>query len=160
MQYFGKGGTSIMCPYGKLDENQKKQRKLMTKGAAGDPNVLGMMYWTTTGVSESIYERNREMWSAKNTGKLRTMWENGLAESIELRIANSVDPTSYASAPILKAFMPNIVMIDFADEHKCAEIYDPNRVAATELTYAARMLDLDMKRLQSQYAELQRKGRV
>ena len=50
------------------------------------------------------------------------------------------DPASYASATVLKAFMPNIVMIDFADEHKCDQIYSLNKVAATELTYAARQL--------------------
>ena len=159
MQYFGKGGTSVVKPYGKLSQNEKKQSKLMARGAAGDPNVMGMMYWTTTGLSESIRERNDGMWSAKNVGKLRSMWENGLAESIELRIANNIDPTSYASANILKTFMPNIVMIDFADEYKCDEIYSLNRVAATELTYAARMLDLDVKRAQAQYAQLQQRGR-
>jgi hypothetical protein len=140
MQYFGKGGTSVMKPFAKLSQNEKKQSKLMARGAAGDPNVMGMMYWTTTGVAESIRKRNEEMWSPKNVGKLKTMWENGLAESIELRIAGNIDPASYASATVLKAFMPNIVMIDFADEQKCDQIYSLNKVAATELTYAARQL--------------------
>jgi hypothetical protein len=160
MQYFGKGGTSVAQPFGKLAQNQKKQSKLMSKGAATDPDVMGMMYWTTTGLNESIRKRNEGMWSPKNVNKLRALWENGLAESIESRIAKHVDPTSYSSAQILKAFMPNIVMIDFADEYKCAQIYDLNRVAATELTYAARMLDLDVKRVQEQYAQLERQGRV
>jgi hypothetical protein len=157
LQYFGKGGTSVMKPYAKLSQNEKKQSKLMARGAATDPDVMGMMYWTTTGVMESIHDRNEGMWSSKGVGKLRTMWENGLAESIELRIANNIDPTSYASAPVLKTFMPNFVMIDFADDYKCSEIYDLNRVAATELTYAARMLDLDVKRAQDQYAQLQKR---
>ena len=148
LQYFGKGGTSVANPFGKLAQNQNKQSKLMATAAAGHADVIGMMYWTTTGLSESIRKRNQGMWSAKNVNKLRALWENGLAQSIESRIAKHVDPTAYSSAPILKTFMPNIVMIDFADDYKCGEIYDLNRVAATELTYAARMLDLDMKRLQ------------
>jgi hypothetical protein len=56
--------------------------------------------------------------------------------------------------------MPNMVMIDFADAAKCDEIYDLNQVAATELTFAARELDSDVKQAQAQYAELQRKGRI
>jgi hypothetical protein len=140
LQYFGKGGTSIFKPFAKLSQNEKKQSKLMAGGAAADPNVMGMMYWTTTGVAESIRKRNESMWSAKNVGKLKALWENGLAESIQQRLAKNVDPTSYASGTLLKTFMPNIVMIDFADEHKCGEIYNLNRVAATELTYAARQL--------------------
>jgi hypothetical protein len=160
MQYFGKGGTSVARAFGKLSQNEKKQGKLMAKGAAGDPNVMGMMYWTTTGISESIRKRNDGMWSVKNVKKLRKLWQNGLAESIESRIASNVDPTSYASATILKAFMPNMVMIDFADAAKCEEIYDLNQVAATELTFAARELDFDVKQAQAQYAELQRKGRI
>src|SRR5688500_2562407 len=122
--------------------------------------VFGILFLTNTGFTKSIRKRNDGMWSTKNVNKLRALWENGLAESIESRIAKHVDPTSYASAPILKAFMPNIVMIDFADENKCAQIYDLNRVAATELTYAARMLDLDISLVQQQYAKLERQGRV
>ncbi len=160
MQYFGKGGTSVVKAYGKIGQNEKKQSKLMSRGATGDPDVMGMMYWTSTGVNESIRKRNDKMWNAKNTNSFRRMWESGLAESIESRVASSVDPTNYASASILKAFMPNIVMIDFADDNKCSEIYDLNAVAGVEITFAAQQLDLEMKKAQDQYAELVRKKRI
>jgi hypothetical protein len=161
MQYYGKGGTSPFSPFKKIKQNEKKQGKLMRGGAAaGNPDVIGMMYWTTTGLKESIQGRNDTMWSPKGIGKLETLWRAGLDESINSRIANHIDPTSYASAPVLKTFMPNFIMIDFADEVRCQHIYDLNAIAAVELTYAARQVDAGVQRAQAQYAQLQTMGRV
>ena len=159
MQYFGKGGTSVVKPWGKIAENESKQATLMKKGGDGNPDVIGMMYWTSTGISESIRTRNDKMWNGTNVAALNAMWTNGLAESIESRIAKSVDPTSHASGGTLKAFMPNIVMIDFADPAKCQTIYDLNRVAGTALTRAALALDKEVEALQANYANLQRNMR-
>lgn len=159
LQYTGKGGTSVARAYGKIGENVRKQRKLMSEGAAGDPNVMGMMYWTTTGLNESIRDRNDLMWNARNVKKLKALWRGGLSEAIEERIANHIDPTSYASAPILKTFMPNFVMIDFADAEKCKVIYRLNRVAATELTEAARQVNAEVEELRAQYAQLEKRWR-
>lgn len=159
LQYFGKGGTSVFNPFDKIGQNAKKQGKLMSRGAAGDPNVLGMMYWTTTGMIESIRKRNDTMWSVTNTDKLRRLWEAGLGEAIESRIARHIDPTNYSSGPVLKAFMPNMIMVDFADDTKCHEIYDLNNVATTKLTTAAREVDRDIKQVQQQYSSLQQRRR-
>jgi hypothetical protein len=100
-----------------------------------------MMYWTTTGLTESIYKRNEKMWSEPKVAKLRQLWSEGLADSIESRLASNVDPTAAASGRVLKAFMPNFVMIDFADAGKCRTIYDMNSVAATALTSAAQIAE-------------------
>ena len=137
MQYFGKGGTSIWKPFGKIGQNEKKQAKLMAGGAGGDPEVMGMMYWTSTGMLESIKSRNDEMWNAKNRTKLQKLWKDGLGETVEMRIPPWVDPAAYAAGPVLKSFMPNMIMIDFADESKCADIFALNTVPTTELTKAA-----------------------
>ena len=99
------------------------------------------------------------MWTAKGVTRLQGLWKAGLAEAIEDRIANHIDPTSYASAPVLKTFMPNIVMIDFADDSKCREIHALNGVAATELT-AAQQVDAEVQRAKAGYAHLQKMGRV
>jgi len=139
LQYFGKGGTKVEKPFGKVSQNQSTQSKLMTKGGDGNPNVMGMMYWTTTGVFESIKKRNDSMWTDKGISKLQKLWSNGLADSIEPRLAGNVDPRAPASGGVLKAFMPNFVMIDFADAEKCKTIYDLNSVAATALTGAAQI---------------------
>jgi hypothetical protein len=61
LQYFGKGGTSVLKAFGKISQNEEKQSKLMKKGGDGNPNVMGMMYWTTTGIFESIKKRNDKM---------------------------------------------------------------------------------------------------
>jgi hypothetical protein len=137
LQYYGKGGTDPFKPLGKYGQNKKKQRRRMRRGAEGDPNVMGMMYWTTTGIFESIRKRDIGMWGGKKRGKLQTMWQ-GLTESIEERLPDNIDAESYSAGPDLTKFMPNIVMIDFADEWKCRQIYDLNGVPATQLTEAFR----------------------
>ena len=62
IQYHGKGGTS---PYNfltdKIKQNIGKQSKLMKQGGDGNPDVMGMMYWTTTGLTESIYKRKQNV---------------------------------------------------------------------------------------------------
>lgn len=133
LQYFGKGGTSILKPFNKLDQNVKNQKKLMAKGAAGDPNVMGMMYWTTTGISESIRDRNTTMWSQPNVDRLKQMWEGGLQEAIEARNNTFRRIDGFDSAVKLKAFMPNIIMIDFADPQKCNHIFELNTHSPTFL---------------------------
>jgi len=152
MQYFGKGGTSVAKPFGKIGQNVSKQSKLMRAGGGEDPNVMGMMYWTTTGLFESIKDRNDTMWTATKVDALKNLWTSGLSESIESRLADYVDPTSHAYGTVLKAFMPNIVMIDFADPKKCQTIYALNQAAATSLTNAAQTVaDIHKK-----YTELQK----
>lgn len=152
MQYFGKGGTSVAKPFGKIGQNVSKQGKLMRAGGGEDPNVMGMMYWTTTGLFESIKDRNDTMWTATKVDALKNLWTSGLSESIESRVADYVDPTSHAYGTVLKAFMPNIVMIDFADPKKCQSIFALNQAAATSLTNAAQTVaDIHKK-----YAELQK----
>jgi hypothetical protein len=152
MQYFGKGGTSVSNPWGKIAENEEKQSKLMKKGGDGNPNVIGMMYWTTTGVSESIAARNNKMWTGSNITALRAMWTNGLQESIQSRIAKTVDPATHAAGGVLKAFMPNIVMVDFADTHKCRIIHELNAVGSNALVQASTALDSEVALLRRKHA--------
>ncbi len=130
IQYIGKGGTDVV-PWkkgfyrffkGKMKENIKKQIKIMSQGPAVDPDVLGMMYWTTTGATASIKKRNAFLWNDKNQEKLVELWET--------RMPPSVDPTDPSAAPVLKTFMPNFVMVDFADATKCEKIFDLNFLSA------------------------------
>ena len=136
LQYLGKGGTSVVKPFFKISQNKDKQAKLMKKGGDGNPNVMGMMYWTTTGIFENIKKRNTKMWTANKQSALTKLWSNGLAESVESRLAKNIDPAKDSSGGMLKTFMPNFVMIDFADAAKCMTIYDLNSVAASALTAA------------------------
>jgi hypothetical protein len=136
LQYFGKGGTSPFKPFKKIDQNVKKQTKIMEKGGDANPNVMGMMYWTTTGLKESIQHRNAGMWSQPNVARLRNMWDRGLNGAIMSRVNKYANINGFGGGQILKAFMPNMVMIDFADAPKCQEIFELNTIPVTFLVGA------------------------
>ena len=134
LQYYGKGGTSPFNPIDKLKQNMKKQSKLMQgAGALGNPEVIGMMYWTTTGLVESIRKRDDGMWDAPNIAKMKSLWGQGLGNFVNSRVSlPSSNPL--ASAQQRRSFFPNIVMIDFADNAKCQQIRDLNDLTAQHLT--------------------------
>ena len=69
-------------PFSKLSQNEKKQRKIMAAAKQSDPDVIGMMYWTTTGMFESIKKRNDNMWDTPNVLKLKRLWAQGLEEFV------------------------------------------------------------------------------
>jgi hypothetical protein len=146
LQYIGKGGTNPLdgdSDLGKVASNIEKQGELMSLGAnAPNPLVMGMMYWTTTGLKRSIQKRNNTMWGPDNRPDgLTRLWSDGFGEAIEARLPSYAASTDHANGVLLKAFMPNIVMIDFADVHKGGFIAELNTKAATMLTQAA--LDAD-----------------
>jgi hypothetical protein len=133
LQYFGKGGTTLNPFANKFKANIKKQTKLMTKAAEkGNEEIIGMMYWTTTGLTESIKKRNDGMWDDPGKARLRRLWEGGLGEFVDDRVTMR-SPNPLAEAQNRLGFFPNIVMIDFADSSKCQAIYDLNQVAAHAL---------------------------
>jgi len=131
LQYFGKGGTSVLKPWDKLKQNFKKQSKIMQKGGDGTPAVMGMMYWTTTGINESIRTRNEGMWTAPNVARFKNLWESGLNAAIMSRVNAYAKIDGFAGGQTLKAFMPNFVMIDFADKEKCKHIFELNTIPVT-----------------------------
>ena len=164
LQYFGKGGTSVVAPFSgfgkKINENESKQSKLMDKANSGftitkgkvpffkkkiavaptDPDTMGMMYWTTTGIFQNIQQRDNQMWQAPNIGRLQQVWANGLGDFLDDSIPfdlGSLPLTDRAKAGVhgalARVFMPNIVMIDFADQAKCQVIYDLNKVSAGQI---------------------------
>ena len=133
LQYYGKGGTSIWKPFSKLSQNEKKQAKLVAGAKQSDPDIIGMMYWTTTGIFESIKKRNAKMWDAPNITKLKRLWAQGLEEFVWERNPLTVPEGSAAVGPTRKRNMPNIVMIDFADDQKCGVIRGLNNLSADEL---------------------------
>jgi hypothetical protein len=149
MQYFGKGGTSVnpiamkWNHKGKIAENESKQGKLMHQmvkanaSMSHSSDVLGMMYWTSTGIMESIKDRNDDMWTIYARQDMRELWQGGVEEAIRLRAeAKRIKTTTYSSGTQLKSFMPNIIMIDFADKSKCKTIYALNNLATTLLVQA------------------------
>jgi hypothetical protein len=175
LQYWGAGGTKLNNKgfEGKIRENIATQKDILNKAATGvadktktkgvgrkrtvvvtpgcaaaDPNALGMMYWTTTGVNKSIRERDALMWRLAHRGGLTEIWDSGFSDYMWNALPPNVDMCSFSSGNMLKIFMPNIVMIDFADSDKCRHIRDLNFHAMTRLVEFA----------QEQYG-LQRGGR-
>lgn len=149
LQYIGKGGTKLVGNHRKstkIKENIDKQRDIMMQMAQSgtdDPaNVLGMMYWTTTGLAGSIKSRNKQMWNKVNVKRMQDLWTGGLEAAIETQMQRDHIKTmrysksganDHAYSTRMKAFFPNIVMIDFADEGKCQTIYELNHVAYRHL---------------------------
>jgi hypothetical protein len=134
LQYYGKGGTNPLNPLGKTKQNIKKQTKLMAGAVAvQNPEIVGMMYWTTTGLFESIKKRDRGMWDPPNISKMKALWGQGFGNFVDGFISlPSTNPM--AKAQQRHRFFPNIVMIDFADHAKCKQIRDLNDLSASHLS--------------------------
>jgi len=135
MQYFGKFSSTP-----DVDKNTRKQAGVLTSGAATHMDALGMMYWTTTGLLGDIRTRNDRMWTRTNVAALQKTWSSGLEAAVSNRFGREKDAalrlaatTGGALGGRLKAFMPNIVMMDFVDFNKCQTIDQLNTVAATAL---------------------------
>lgn len=137
LQYYGKFSSTD-----KIATNTTKQRDLLVAGAACDPNAMGMMYWTTTGMFGSIEARNKEMWKGPNRQALKDTWGTGLRAAMEAQMgrdfpnvtqyANSYTPV-FGNRSTWKFFMPNIVMMDFASPRKCSTISRLNDVTNNEI---------------------------
>ena len=146
LQYYGKGGTNPLKFYQtnkmKLNDNQGIQKKmLLAMGAVEDDfaaNVLGMMYWTSTGSVSSIRDRNENMmWGASGVRRMGELWREGLKASIDTQLQrDEIRTMAHGGVKRLKAYFPNIVMIDFADAGKCQAIYDLNTAADDRLVAA------------------------
>jgi hypothetical protein len=140
IQYLGKGGTDINTSNfsEKITENLKKQSKIMKQGREGikhiispdvapaDPQLMGMAYWTTTGAFKSIKERDAEMWTDPNLERFYAMWKECLHSNLRMRLqAMRMNPNQLLAC-YLKRFIPNFIMIDFADSDRCKKIYQLN----------------------------------
>ncbi len=137
LQYYGKGGTSPFKPSNKLEQNVRKQTKLMQEAAAlGDPEIVGMMYWTTTGLIESIRKRDDGMWDTPNITRMKTLWSQGLGDYVTARVSlPSTNPL--ADAQQRRSFFPNIVMMDFAAEWRVKHIRELNDLTPQHLSVLA-----------------------
>ena len=167
LQYWGAGGTNAFngkTQNAKMRENIHTQSKIMRSATLGvkvkkhfqpvrsveygngaaSPHAMGMMYWTTTGLFASIKSRNDQLWTAKNRLGLSETWLNmfmDFAEYLQNALPDNINLASYSSGGTLKMFMPNIVMIDFADDDKCQYIYDLNNLAAVRLAAVTRAIE-------------------
>lgn len=159
LQYYGKGGTSATAwtNPGKISLNAKKQGALMRgegsyklgSGERGhhagvDPRAMGVMYWTTTGLSVAgISRRNDDMWGksgVKKLSKAAGLPKNHLlgamrGEAITAAPSN-LNPNSASAAPRYRQFIPNIVMVDFVSEANSRIVIGMNSANGLELMAA------------------------
>jgi hypothetical protein len=146
LQYYGKGGTNPFKIYQtnkmKMADNEAIQRKMLLAMARQEDdfaaNVLGMMYWTSTGMTSSIRKRNEDvMWGATGVTRMSQLWHEGLEASISTQLQrDKIKVLEYGGVRRVKAYFPNIIMIDFADNEKCQSIYDLNTAADQKLAEA------------------------
>lgn len=146
LQYFGKYSNTRSS-----EKNIRKQLDVLAQGPVTSPELLGMMYWTlTTKIGEkltktfeSIQKRDRKMWTSSQQA-LVGAWKQGVKDHIIARagvMQRQWQTTGYPQQAIgrsAKSFMPNIVMMDFADPDRCATIWNLNLATADLL---ARMSD-------------------
>lgn len=130
LQYYGKhSGTNYKAL------NRSTQKKRISKGndryARTEPEAMGMLYWTLTTAQPlalpiSIKNRDKLLWKDRYKAKLQTIWKNGLEDSLRQRIGHgfNLDVANHE----INLFMPNIIMVDFADASKCRTIIDLNQV--------------------------------
>lgn len=164
LQYWGSGGTSVMNPRGfgaKIKENVETQRSILGQAAVGikdkvkrkgfrkkttpgcsaaNPNAIGMMYWTTTGVFKNIAERDAAMWDSNQVRGLDEIWNAGFGAYLEQVLPGNIG-FEFGSGGTLKTFMPNIVMIDFSNLEKCEHIYYLNTLASVQIALATQQLN-------------------
>jgi hypothetical protein len=134
LQYWGKGGTSVnpLKSKDKIQQNIDKQGKIHRKGREFphmSPEVLGMMYWTTTGLKESIEERNNPMWEDDGRRRLKELWGAGMEQFVDGRNPHS---HYHKGRYFRENYIPNIIMIDFADENKIQTIFELNSPQAQQ----------------------------
>jgi len=148
LQYYGKGGVSAAQKKGESNKiylNSSKQAQLMKGNGAFEtsgpdpiqgvhagvpPDVVGVMYWTTTGPSTGgIQKRNDKMWKPVNQELLVAC--TGLAREM---LPSNVNVEAGGSANTIKRFMPNIVMVDFVTEHQGRLVKALNTKSATEIS--------------------------
>ncbi len=72
-----------------------------------------------------------------NVERMNKLWASGLCEFVEYRNPLTLPPGSPAIGAVRKQFMPNIVMIDFADEQKCRTIRELNDLSTDALASLA-----------------------
>jgi hypothetical protein len=137
IQYYGKGGkTKWKLGVGrKIAKNRVCQERLMTEALNKDPRTLGMLYWTTTGFTESVKSRDDQLW-ADGGADLSKLWSECLLMSA-YQLPPHVNLFNPASGVLLKLFFPNIIMMDFVNPPRCNTVFQMNATAGTTLTQMA-----------------------
>lgn len=140
--YFGKGGTSLVQPKkyaftapvkGKFLQNIGKQGQILADANAQNlsRDVLRMMYWTQTGMVRSIKGRDEKAWTDKSKDRLKSLWAEGGYDYMKANVPAAFPMNSHATN--FKIYLPNFIMIDFANKDKGETIYDLNLLTRADI---------------------------
>jgi hypothetical protein len=151
LQYYGNFGDTAMktTTAKKISTNSKKQVTNMSDARLVPPDAIRMMYWTTTGLMQSIKERDEEMWRPPNLKGFLEAWNAGMGASVSAHSPGFGQPNQPGVfvAQQVKTYMPNIIMIDFAHISKSTLIYNLNRVAAGQISTDQSLIGIIVKTL-------------
>lgn len=140
--YFGKGGTSVAQPKkyafsspikGKFLQNIDKQSRILADAKAQNlsRDVLRMMYWTQTGMVRSIKGRDEKAWTTASKDRLKRMWAEGGYDYMWNNVPRAFGLESHSTN--FKPYLPNFIMIDFADKDKGETVYNLNLLSRAEI---------------------------
>lgn len=149
--YYGKGGTSVRQPKkyafknpidGKFLENIDKQRKILSdaNGQNYSRDVLRMMYWTQTGFVRSIKGRDEKAWTDGAKDRLRQLWAEGGYNYMNDAVPAAFPLDSHATN--FQIYLPNFIMVDFADMDKGQTIFDLNLLTRNQIVQLNASVDL------------------
>lgn len=140
--YYGKGGTSVAQPKkyafsspvdGKFKQNIDKQTVILHDANARNlgSDVMRMMYWTQTGVVRSIKGRDEKAWTTGGKDKLKQLWADGGYKELQNNAPQGTNMQSHATN--FSRYLPNFIMIDFANKDKGETIYALNRLSRDDI---------------------------
>jgi len=140
--YYGKGGTSVVQPkkyafsspvQGKFKQNIDKQSRILSDANAQSlsRDVMRMMYWTQTGMVRSIKGRDEKAWTTESKDKLKRLWAEGGYDYMKDNVPRAFGLESHATD--FKHYLPNFIMIDFANQDKGETIYKLNLLSPPEI---------------------------
>jgi hypothetical protein len=140
--YYGKGGTSVVQPRkyafsspvdGKFKQNIDKQSTILAEANAKNysRDVMRMMYWTQTGMVRSIKGRDEKAWKGRSPDKLKQLWADGAYDYMKSNVPRAFGLESRATN--FKLYLPNFIMIDFANKDKGEIIYGLNLLPQSEI---------------------------
>ena len=145
LQYFGKYSNTRSA-----EKNIKKQMQVLSQVPASSSELLGMRYWTlTTKIGEKLLKtfeivkgRDKKMWDSGQKA-LTDAWKAGVKDHIVARAGHMHRQWVVKGYPVTavgrsaKSFMPNIIMMDFADPNRCATIWNLNLTTVDMMTRMA-----------------------
>jgi hypothetical protein len=158
LMYYGKGGTSVTQPKpfaapvkGKYLENIEKQSRILNDANANyGTDVLRMMYWTQTGFVRSIESRDKMGWTPGATDQMKQLWAAGAYDHLNGSVPLAHRMNNLATP--FEVYLPNFILIDFANQMKGQTIYDLNTLPRSAIIALNQQMSAQVQQRHVQFA--------